>query len=144
MRLWRQRKAQIPMMHLASLFCHVGAARVFVWLPVSLGSLPQRQGLAPCDCLFSRPRSLALSFLSNSHWVPPFIFLYPPLRFQPCRLSTPLSIRPFVHPLLTHPSPLSVFESTSASCYPVNFPSPPDSICMSIVVLIQLVFLHLL
>lgn len=88
-------KAQIPMMQLASLFCHVGAAHVFVWLPVPLGSLPQRQGPALCDCLFSRPHSLALPFISNSHRVPPFT---PPSLSSSTLPSIGSTVHSSVHP----------------------------------------------
>lgn len=71
---WRQRrcKAQTPMMHLFSLFCHVGAACVFVWLPRS-SRLVASEARSRSLCLPLLQTSLALSFLFNSHW--PLLFI---------------------------------------------------------------------
>lgn len=75
---WRQRrcKAQTPMMHLFSLFCHVGAACVFVWLPRS-SRLVASEARSRSLCLPLLQTSLALSFLFNSHWVLLFICFAP-------------------------------------------------------------------
>lgn len=93
------------------------SARLCLAPLVPLGSLPQRQGLAPCDCLFSRPRSLALSFLSNSHRAPPFIFLLPastPLALLPCRQLAPQSS---VRPCSADASLLDAYFSFSSKCF---------------------------
>lgn len=75
---WRQRrcKAQTPMMHLFSLFCHVGAACVFVWLPRS-SRLVASEARSRSLCLPLLQTSRALSFLLNSHWVLLFICFAP-------------------------------------------------------------------
>lgn len=78
-RQWRRRwrEAQIPMMHLASLFCHVGAARVFVWLPRPSRLVASEARSRSLRLPLLQTSLAALSFLANSHRVPPFIFFHP-------------------------------------------------------------------
>lgn len=74
----RRREAQIPMMHLASLFCRVGAARVFVWLPRPSRLVASEARSRSLRLPLLQTSLTAVSFLANSHRVPPFIFFTPP------------------------------------------------------------------
>lgn len=119
---WRQRrcKAQTPMMHLFSLFCHVGAACVFVWLPRP-SRLVASEARSRSLCLPLLQTSLALSFLFNSHWLLLFICFAPHSVAHWLQLS---SLR-WNRPLLMHffATFALIFHMTSSSCLQSVFSS---------------------
>lgn len=138
---WRQRRceAQTPMMHLFSLFCHVGAACVFVWLPRS-SRLVASEARSRSLCLPLLQTSLALSFLFNSHWVLLFICFAPHsvahwLQLPSLRWNRPLLMHFFLQlvPVLKRvkyfllfiffPTCTLIFHMTSSSCLQPVFSS---------------------
>lgn len=133
---WRQRrcKAQTPMMHLFSLFCHVGAACVFVWLPRS-SRLVASEARSRSLCLPLLQTSLALSFLFNSHWVLLFICFAPHsvahwLQLPSLRWNRPLLMHYFLRLV-------PVFKRTSCYLFFCNLHShiPYDVLLVSAVCL---------